>query len=169
MNKHNISLIGFMGTGKTTIGKILAEKMGYDFVDVDEFIVKSEGRSINDIFIEEGEEYFRDIETNALHKILEGKNQVISTGGGLVLREENRRALLEGSFVVALKASPRNIYFRLKDCDERPLLKGAHPEKTIRTLLHKRYQFYNKNHMSVATDKLSVDEVVEIIIKEINK
>ncbi|HAE62060.1 MAG TPA: shikimate kinase [Eubacteriaceae bacterium] len=169
MNKKNISLIGFMGTGKTTIGKILAERIGYKFIDVDEYIVKTEGKPINEIFEKYGEDYFRDLETKAIKKILKEENQVISTGGGAVLREDNRKALLAGSFVVALKASPRNIYFRLKDCDDRPLLKGAHPERTISRLLHKRFRYYNQNHISVATDKLSVEEIIEAIIDEINK
>ena len=82
MNKKNISLIGFMGTGKTTIGKILAERIGYKFIDVDEYIVKTEGKPINEIFEKYGEDYFRDLETKAIKKILKEENQVISTGGG---------------------------------------------------------------------------------------
>lgn len=165
MNTNNISLIGFMGTGKTTIGKRLAKRLGYDFVDVDHYIEKAEGRAIREIFADQGEAYFRELETKALEEILEKENQVISTGGGIVMRKVNRNLLLSNSFVVALKATPRNLYFRLKESTTRPLLQGPHPERTIRHLMHERYPFYNQNHYSVETDKYKADKCVEMIVE----
>lgn len=165
MNREIISLIGFMGTGKTTIGKHLAKALGYEFVDVDRYIEEREGRTIREIFADQGEETFRQLETQALNEILAKDHLVISTGGGIVLRRENRDLLLKHSFVVSLKASPRNLYFRLKESTTRPLLQGPHPERTIRHLMHKRYPYYNQNHISVDTDRYNVEQCVALIVE----
>lgn len=163
--QENISLIGFMGTGKTTIGRILAKELGYAFVDVDHYIEEKEGKTIREIFAHGGESHFRQLETQALEEILQKSHQVISTGGGIVLREGNRRLLLEYSYVVALKATPKNLYFRLKESTTRPLLQGPHPERTIRNLMHKRYPFYNQNHFSIDTDRHNVEQCVALIVE----
>ncbi|QSX08642.1 shikimate kinase [Alkalibacter rhizosphaerae] len=165
MSRNNISLIGFMGTGKTTIGRNLAKALNYEFVDVDRFIEEQEGMTISQIFSCWGETYFRQLETKALKEILQKEKQVISTGGGIVIKEENRQLLMEHSFVVALKATPRNLYFRLKESTTRPLIQGPHPERTIRHMMHRRYPYYNQNHFSVETDRHNVADSVSLIME----
>lgn len=166
--KKNIALIGFMGTGKTTVGKILAEKLNYDFVDTDDYIEDIIGKSIKDIFDEYGEDYFREKETEILNEILKKNKQVISTGGGLITRDINREMLLNECYVVSLSATAKNIYFRVKDNNDRPLLNTAHPERAIRQLLHKRYKYYQQCHYMIKTDEINIWSIVDRIIEKYN-
>lgn len=168
-NRPNIALIGFMGTGKSTIGKKLARKLDYHFVDLDHYIEQCEKLKIKDIFSLHGEDYFRMRETEVLLQITKSSNQVISTGGGTILKEENRRILMETCFVVNLTAKPKNIYVRVKDSKNRPLLNTVHPERVIRKLLHKRDKYYKQNHLTIKTDVESVNQAVDHIIEEYNK
>lgn len=168
MIKDNIALIGFMGTGKTSIGQLLAKELEYEFIDLDIYIEKNEGISIRDIFNIYGESKFREMETKALKEVLGKENQIISTGGGTVIREENRKLLMDNCFVVSLHALPRNIYFRVKDSMERPLLNTPHPLKSIRRLLHKRYKYYRVCHYSIKTDNRTIDSIAKDIIERFN-
>src|SRR5688572_15249289 len=106
---RNIILTGFMGTGKSTVGRRLARRLGWTFVDTDELIEQREGRSIPDIFAQDGEPAFRDLETELARDLANSKNQVIATGGGMVLREENLRALEQAGAVVLLEAGIEEI------------------------------------------------------------
>lgn len=106
MEKKNIALIGYMGTGKTTIGKRLARRLGLSFVDTDAYIEKQQGKSISRIFEQEGEPAFRRMEESVLAALAEEENLLISTGGGIVLSEQNRKLLKERTFLVTLTASP---------------------------------------------------------------
>ncbi|MDE7478489.1 MAG: shikimate kinase, partial [Lachnospiraceae bacterium] len=120
----NIILTGYMGSGKTTVGRNVAKLMNYTFVDTDELIVEQQNRSINEIFAADGEQAFRDMETALLQKLIADKKEhlVISTGGGMPLRAENRQLLSRLGKVVYLKASPKTIYNRIKGDTTRPLL-----------------------------------------------
>ena len=111
----NVALIGFMGTGKTTISNALSRITGFKEVDVDQYIVEKEGMAIKDIFAENGEQYFRDLETQALRDLQEEKETIISCGGGAVLRDENVEILNTGSVIVQLKATPETVFERVKD------------------------------------------------------
>ncbi|MPW25132.1 AAA family ATPase [Alkalibaculum sp. M08DMB] len=166
--RHNIALIGFMGTGKSTIGKKLATKLGYEFIDTDKFIEEYEDTSIKEIFSKYGESHFREKETEALTKIVQNTHQVISTGGGIILNAKNRKILMANCFVVHLTAKPRNIYFRIKNNKERPLLNTAHPERTIRQLLHKRYKYYRVCHYTIKTDVGNITSIVNNIAENYN-
>ena len=140
--KH-IILIGFMGSGKSTMGKLIANKLGYSFVDTDQYIEKKEGRTISDIFTDDGEEYFRSLETDALKELLESEEKkVLALGGGTPLREENRRLLKEAGYVIFLKVNPNEAYHRLKDDTERPLLQVPNPKEKIEELLAFRNPVY---------------------------
>ncbi|OCL26933.1 shikimate kinase [Orenia metallireducens] len=162
----NISLIGFMGTGKTTVAKLLAERLDYCLVDLDEEIVKEESRSIPEIFAEDGEEYFRDVETKVTLNIAKGDKQVISTGGGVVLREQNIENLKSnGGVVVLLSATAETIFERVRDEGGRPLLEVEDPLARIKSMLAERAEKYNCTEYQIDTDKLSAEEVVEEIIK----
>lgn len=139
----NVILIGFMGSGKTTVGFRLSYRLRRSVIDTDKEIEREEQRSISDIFATEGEAYFRDKETMCLRKLLGStRNQIISVGGGLPLREENRKLLQKLGQVFYLQASAETIYGRVKYDATRPLLQGDDPETKIRTMLAERDSFY---------------------------
>ena len=164
--KKNIVLTGFMGTGKTTVGKILAKKLGMSFVDVDELIEKTAGLKISEVFARFGEAYFRNIETEIIKSITKNFSQVIATGGGAVLRDENLNALKSNGVVFCLTASEELIFDRVKDNNERPLLQVKNPKEKIRELLAKRMPRYMMADFIINTDGLTQEEVSEKIIKE---
>lgn len=155
----NVVLVGFMGTGKTSIGKRVAHSLGFTFVDTDELIVKSAGKAITKIFSENGEDYFRELESQILQNCGEHTKQVISTGGGIVLREENRQLLTKIGYVIWLKASAEAILERVSRNQERPLLHTANPLQTIKDLLQQRETLYSSSSdFTIETDELSIDE-----------
>lgn len=156
---RNLILIGFMGTGKTTIGRHVAKSLGFRFVDTDHQITRKAGKPIPKIFEEDGEEAFRRIETEVLRECAAKSEQVISTGGGIVTRPENLEILEQAGYVVWLKASPETIYERVKRNRNRPLLQTENPLETIQNLLEERVDLYRKaNDLSVTTDGLTLDE-----------
>ena len=158
--RTNVVLIGFMGTGKTSIGKLVACSLGYKFVDTDAMIVKRAGKPITRIFADDGEEAFRDLETAVLRDLGERKKLVISTGGGIVLREENRKLLRDAGYSVWLTAAPETIYGRVVGNRDRPLLKTKSPRETITTMMAEREALYSEaSDLKVETDNLSLDEV----------
>lgn len=165
--KHNIILIGFMGSGKTTVGERLAQKLSYRFKDTDQLLEQKERDTISHIFAVHGEEYFRSKETELLQELLPNLKQVVlSTGGGLPLREQNTKLLKELGFVVYLKASKETTLRRLKGDNTRPLLQGKDQEKRIESLLTYRTPIYEKAaHKLIATDNKSIDEIANIIME----
>ncbi|CAM3652778.1 shikimate kinase [Marinicrinis lubricantis] len=163
MNKSNIVLVGFMGTGKTTIGIELAKHLGWQFVDTDAFIVDEAGMTIPEIFARHGQSFFRDVEERVVQRVMNGSDQVISTGGGSVLRESNREMMLRGGMVVALSASEETIVQRVSKDTNRPLL-ADNPLENIRRLMKERKDAYQFAHISIQTDELTVTDVVEHIL-----
>lgn len=142
--KH-IILIGFMGSGKTTFGKLIANKLNCSFVDTDHYIERKEGRTISDIFSDDGEEYFRSLETEVLRELLQSEERkVLSLGGGTPLREINRELLKNGGYTIFLKITANEAYERLKDDTERPLLQVADPKVRIEELLSMRNPIYEQ-------------------------
>lgn len=140
--KH-IILIGFMGSGKSTMGKLIANKLKCSFVDTDHYIEKKEGRTISDIFADDGEDYFRSLETEVLKELLESKERmVLSLGGGTPLRQENRVLLKDAGYVIFLKVTPEEAYDRLKGDTKRPLLQVSNPKEQIAKLLDFRNPIY---------------------------
>jgi shikimate kinase len=159
-------LIGFMGTGKSTVSKLLAGKLGWKRVDGDEEIERLENRLIADIFTADGEAGFRVIETKVLEAILASEeSSVIATGGGAVLSEVNRELMLSKGFVVALKASPEQIIERVKTDTARPLLQGD-AEERVNLLLEQRKHAYDFAHLTIDTTNMSAEEVVEAILAQ---
>jgi shikimate kinase len=166
----NIYLIGMMGSGKTVTGKALAERLGFVFVDLDAEIQAREGRSIPEIFAGSGESYFRDAESSVLEHFSKKTGQVIATGGGLVLREENVRRMKKTGKVVLLKASPESLWQRVRYSKDRPLLNKPDPFGTLRQILSDREAFYeNACHFSTLTDgKIAEDvagEIREVLLR----
>ncbi|MCK4765155.1 MAG: hypothetical protein KAW12_23350 [Candidatus Aminicenantes bacterium] len=165
----NISLVGFMGSGKTIIGKKLAAKMGFFFVDTDEQIEIETGCSVPEIFESRGEAGFRALEKSVIKKLLlEGSGTVFSCGGGVVTDEENRRILAENSVVIWLYVTVRTALGRIRR-GTRPLLDGEDRGRRARSLLSSRLPFYSRAAHIIVSSENDVDEVVEKIHEEISK
>jgi shikimate kinase len=160
----NLALIGFMGTGKTTVGRLVAEQLGFEFLDTDELIQARTGRTIADIFAKEGEPAFRALEKQVVQELSAREKTVISTGGGLPTNPENLAALKSFALVVCLWASPEKIWERVKNQSHRPLLHDADPQKKIRELLAVREPFYKQADVLINTDLRSVREATQQIV-----
>lgn len=165
--KDNIILIGFMGCGKTSVGTRLAKRLSYSFLDTDEQIKTKEGRSISQIFLEKGESYFREIETQAVRELLETTEKtVISTGGGLPLKEVNGKLLQQLGFVVYLDVAKETVMERLARDTTRPLLNGPDKEKRVEELLSFRRPIYEYTaHITVNTNQRDFDDIIDDIIR----
>ena len=161
--KRNIILVGMMGTGKSTAGTLVAETLGYEFIDLDHAIVEHEGRSIPEIFTDKGEAYFRRVETGILKTVLQTEGKVISTGGGSVLAPCNTSMMLENGFVVALTATAEDIISRVGSDENRPLLAG-NAEEQVKRLLEQRKDAYLFAHYTVDTSGLSAAQVSQHIL-----
>ncbi len=165
----NIILVGYMGCGKTTVGESIAEATRYTFADTDEMIVAQQGRSISDIFAQDGEPAFRDMETALLAKMLTEKNDtcVISTGGGMPVQKENRNLLRQLGTVVYLRAKPETVYERIKGDTTRPLLQCENPMERIREMIKSRDPAYEAAaELVIDVDDLTQREVAEQIIRK---
>lgn len=158
-----------MGSGKSTIGNIIAKRIGYSYIDVDKRIEEKTGRTISDIFRKDGENTFRRIEAAVLKDVLKSTAAVISCGGGIVIQKENRRLLKQGSLVVYLKAEPEEIYRRVGNTGrERPLLKVDDPQAEINRLLKEREPVYQEvADIVVDTTGRTASEAAELVIKEL--
>jgi shikimate kinase len=163
---QNIALIGFMAVGKSAVGRKLARRLKRRFVDLDKVIEKAEGLKVREIFATKGEPYFRRREKETLAEVLRENGQVIATGGGVVMDEDNLRLLKEKSFVVCLGATREVILRRAGKGRERPLLKGDDRVKRIDNLLRQREKRYETAHMAIDTSDLTVDAVVEKILMQ---
>lgn len=160
----NIVLTGFMGTGKSEVGMLLARKLGYAFVDCDLEIRRRTGMTIPDIFRINGEAHFRDVEAAVIGEISAGSDLVIATGGGAVLREENMINLRRNGVIVCLTADPETIAQRTDGNRQRPLLDVADRLSEIRRLLSERAPFYQRADISVRTDGRGPLAIAEEII-----
>lgn len=163
----NIVLTGFMGTGKTAVGRKLAERLNMSYIDTDEIIEQKTNMKIKDIFATYGEGYFRDIESEVIKEVSNLDKHVISVGGGAVLRASNMDLLEKNGIVINLTASPETIYKRTQGTNERPLLNKPNPLEEIKRLLAYREPYYKRCSFSINTDSLSIDEIVEQIIKRL--
>ncbi len=162
----NIVLTGFMGTGKSTVGRRLARALGQGFLDLDELIEKEAGAPVKEIFSRHGEARFRQMEKEAVAKLASGgfgSGLVVSTGGGIVLDPENREALKSWGVLVCLTASVDEVLRRVGRKDDRPLLKATDVRSRIESLLKEREDAYGDCHLTVDTTDMSVEEVVERI------
>lgn len=170
LGASNIILEGFMGSGKTTVSEILSDKLDLELLDTDQAIEEAEGRSINEIFAADGEAAFRSMETDLVNMVVsEHLNQmVVSLGGGLPLREENRQLLKKAGKIVYLRTRPETVYERLKGDDTRPLLKTEDPQKRIRELLEERSEKYETlADIIIDTDGKDASDIANEIIAAI--
>lgn len=166
-NLKNIFLIGFMGAGKTSVGRVLARKLGLDFRDLDEVIKEEIGMAIPEIFSRFGEDFFRNEESKALWSVAQAKNQVVATGGGVVLKEGNWEAMKNDGITIYLRASDEVLWSRVKSSTSRPLLQVENPFERLQELLSKRVPLYERANLIVNTENLSPADVAEKIIREL--
>ncbi len=160
----NVILTGFMGTGKSSIGHLLASRLAYRFCDLDAVIVEQEGKSINEIFSSDGEKYFREVESAVLNRVLQKTSQVVSTGGGVVINQKNRTLMRQSGVVVNLMASPQTILCRLQNDDERPLLRDSKSLEHIEKMLIEREPFYSDADIRIDTNGKNVEDVAREIL-----
>ena len=159
---RNILLIGFMGCGKSTIGRILHQSLDYPLIDTDQQIEKQTGKKISRIFAEEGEAAFRQRETQLLEKLIEDQTNhaIISTGGGIVTRPENAGLLRQLGFVIWLSCSPEVIHERTSRNNNRPLLQCDNPQEVITTMLTERLPLYEAaSHLKINSADLDMQEI----------
>lgn len=164
-----IYLTGFMAAGKSTIGRILANTIGYDFIDLDHRIVENTGESVVSLFKTRGEEGFRQLETETLHSCQQSTRLVISLGGGTVCFNNNLDWILENGFLIYLKVRPRQLLYRIRAKRDRPifldeqgnLLPDQEIKRKIERMLADRCPFYEKAHLTLETDQQPVGQVVD--------
>lgn len=169
--KTNIALIGFMGTGKTAVGKLLAGKLGRKFIELDGLIEQRAGKSIPEIFEQDGEIAFRELEIAATKEVAREKGVIIACGGGLVLNKINIDRLRENSIIVYLTASPEAILKRVSaEQGQRPLLEVSNPAQTIRELLSFRKPLYQRAaDITINTSKLDIQAVTEQVLARLKE
>jgi len=163
--KKNIIITGFMGTGKTVVAIELARKLGMKFIDMDQLIEERQEMSISDIFVRYGEKYFREQENKLVKELSQKENMVIATGGGTFLNLNNAKILNQKGKIICLYANSQTIYNRLKEKNNRPLVKGNNILNKINHLLEKRKKIYDSFPWKINTSNLSVQEVVDKIIE----
>jgi shikimate kinase len=169
---NNVVLIGFSGTGKSAVGRALADRLGWSLVDTDARLVERFGCPIGDYFRTHGEAAFRAAETEEVAWACTGERQVVSVGGGAPVRSENWAALQRGNLVVRLNASLDTIWRRLTEApgaEERPMLSGDDPRGRMAQLLSERAEVYGRAHITVDTDDLAVEAVVDRIVPEVER
>ncbi|MEW6144284.1 MAG: shikimate kinase [Thermodesulfobacteriota bacterium] len=163
----NIFLVGFMGAGKSTVGRVLARRLGWRYCDADKVIETKAGKTVSEIFSGPGEEHFRQAESETLLSLAGKERQVVATGGGAVMREENMLAMKRGGVTVYLKAPMSVIWERIKHSRTRPLLNVENPLEAATGLLAKRIPFYEAADITVDTEGLTPEEAAEEIMKRL--
>ncbi|MEJ8553638.1 shikimate kinase [Tepidibacter sp. Z1-5] len=168
---ENIVIIGFMGTGKSSVSRLLSKKLNMELIDTDIYIEQKKKMSINEIFNKKGEKYFRNLEKQSLEILSNKKNIILSTGGGIISNDQNIELLRKIGMVVWLKASTDTIMRNLeKSKIERPLLKVKNKEQKIESLLKSRLDKYSRcSHFEIDTDGKNIDEVVSNILLNLPK
>ena len=165
---RTLVLIGFMGSGKSTVGRKLHQQLSYELIDTDHIIEQRQKQSIPQIFAKQGEEAFREMETSLLQELAESPpaNRIISTGGGIVLREQNRKLLRDLGFVVWLKACSVEILDRTSRNNQRPLLQTEDPQAAVKAMLAERNPLYGEcAHLELDTGNLDLEETCAGILE----
>lgn len=168
-NEKNIYLIGCMGAGKTRVGAILSQMLECAFIELDKEIEERATMSISNIFSEFGEDYFRNLESHLLREVSKKHNQVISTGGGAVIKEINRKIMDETGVAVYLRSPAEILWKRIKHDSSRPLLKVKNPLIKLTELLSQREEFYEQADVVIDTECLGLREVAREIVKRLDQ
>jgi shikimate kinase len=169
LGQRSVVLVGLMGCGKSAIGRRLAHKLALPFVDADEEIEKAAGKSIEDIFTDHGEPYFREGERKVLARLLRSGPQVLATGGGAFMNDETRAAISEFGVSVWLKAELPLLVRRVGKRGNRPLLKAGDPEAVLQSLIDKRYPVYAEADITVESRDVPHEVIVGEIIESLNR
>lgn len=169
LGRRSIVMVGLMGCGKSSVGRRLASRLGLGFVDADEEIETSAGMTIPEIFLEHGEDYFRSGERRVIRRLLEGGPQVLATGGGAFMSPETRASIKVAGVSVWLRAELAILMRRVMKRDNRPLLKSADPEGTMRRLMAERYPVYAEADIVVESRDTPHDVVVDEIIAALRR
>ncbi|HOJ16951.1 MAG: shikimate kinase [Ignavibacteriales bacterium] len=177
MSTKRIYLTGFMASGKSTLGILIANTLGWDFFDLDDFIAKNEKKQVIEIFKDSGEEYFREIETKWLLELSKTVNTIIALGGGTLFHNNNFEIVKNSGKLIYLKSSPENIYRRVKHKTNRPLLLDENFEplskeetlKKIRALLSEREKYYNQSDIVFIIDNRYVGKTVDLLTNLIKR
>ena len=177
MNRKVVYLTGFMASGKSTIGPILANTVGWNFIDLDKEIEKKENKKIRTIFEENGEKYFRERETDVLKTLSGNKNLIVALGGGTLVNSENRKIISESGLLIYLKCSPETAYRRLKHKRDRPILTTDESpnsnennlRKKIKELMFERIKYYSMADYSFDTENSNIGQTVDLIARLIQK
>jgi shikimate kinase len=177
MKKNLIFLTGFMASGKSTIGPILANTFGWNFYDLDRLIEEKVGKKIKDIFDVEGEEFFRDIERKLLQEVSQLQNYIIALGGGTIADPTNIKMIKSTGLLIYLETSPNEAYKRLRFKRDRPVLLFEGEEEPteseflekINTLLKKRKKYYDQADVKISTDNIRIGNTIDKLISIINK
>jgi len=162
----NLALIGFMGTGKSSVGRLVAEQLHFDYLDTDELIQSRASRTIADIFKKDGEPAFRKLEQQLVSELAARKRTVIATGGGLPTDPVNLASLKTHALIVCLWASPEKIWERVRNQTHRPLLCDPNPKLKIRELLAAREPFYRQADVLINTDLRSAREAAQQVVHQ---
>ena len=166
---RNIILVGFMASGKSSVGRALSRRCGWPRVDADDEIVSRAGKPVADIFRDSGEDAFRELERTVISDLCQKSGRIIAAGGGSFIDEESRRSMLEGGTVFYLSTRPETIHRRVTggnpNAPARPLLGRGNPLERIKELLAERAPAYSQAHYTIETDQLSPGQVAEAILK----
>jgi shikimate kinase len=165
LNGRSIVLVGLMGAGKSTIGRRLAQKLGLTFVDADAEIEQAAGKTVQDIFKDHGETYFRDGERKVIARLLESGSQVLATGGGAYMNQETRNNIAKLGIAVWLKADISLLMKRVRRRDNRPLLKAENPEEVMSSLINERYPVYGQADIIVESRDVPHNSIVSDVIR----
>jgi shikimate kinase len=165
-NIVNLALIGFMGTGKSSVGRLVADQLHFEFLDTDELIEMRAGQSITEIFARNGEPAFRELEQQLVAELATRSRTVIATGGGLPVNPANLESLKQHALLICLWASPEKIFERVHNQTHRPLLHEADPRAKIRTLLAARKPFYRQADVLLNSEFRSIREVAQQVVHQ---
>lgn len=161
----NIFLIGFMGCGKSTMARLLSKELQMELVEMDESIEAEENRTINEIFATDGEQYFRDLESQLIIRIADKGNMIVSCGGGAILRPENVENMKKNGRIIYLSATPETIYERVRHSTNRPLLNGNMNVEYIGELMSKRIDKYEAAaDIVICVDRKEKCEIVRELV-----
>jgi shikimate kinase len=163
---HNLALVGFMGTGKSSVGRLAAKHLGFDFIDTDEWIESQTGKTIAEIFDQNGEAVFRQLEADAARGLESRRNIVISSGGGFIVNPDNLASLKSHALVICLWASPETIWERVRTQTHRPLIQTADPLEKIRQLLAQRSAAYHDADAMIHTGCRPPKEVAQQVLHQ---
>lgn len=163
---RNLVLIGFMGAGKSSVGRAVAGQLGFEFADTDAMIEASAGKSIAQIFAQEGEAHFRELEVKVVAQLEDASQLVVATGGGLPVNQANLDSLKTHALVVCLWATPEQIWERVRQQGHRPLLQTPEPQARIRELLAARAPYYRQADVLLNTDNRTQGQVVRQVVQQ---